>query len=510
MGVANSRAGCWLALLFLTACAAAGCHRDPEISFARATGAPKVRLIEPQSRHIVRVVGQPSFIESYERTSIYPKPTAFIDKWNVDIGDKVSKVDVLATLFAPELIEELQTKKAAVVLDRERIALAKEMVEVQKADVQAAEARLSEAETILAKYQSEVDRWQTEVDRLETQVARGVVDRQVLFESSNQLKSSTAMRDKAKASIKRAKADLVAAKARLAKAEVDVRVAEAMLKVAENEEQYAQAWVDYLTLRAPFPGIISGRNANTFDIVLPTTGDPTAFYLAPDISPSGTAAPIYVVDRLDIVRIFVDIPERDANFVGVGTEATVLARAFRDQEIPATVTRVAWALNQKSRTLRAEIDLPNPRSQLLPGMYAYVKVIIKRPHVLALPTEALELSNDQTLCWLYRGGKAVRVELETGVSDEEWVEVTNWRPPVPPEEPTDKFPWTPLDGTERVILGDLRAIREGEAVEVIQAPEPSSRPNDPPLPSRPPARKPSGAEPVTASTDPTGHAENHK
>ena len=111
-------------------------------SNSRAPRSPRpCRLIQPQARNIVRVVGQPSFIESYERTSIYPKPTAYIQKWIVDIGDKVKKGDVLATLFAPELVEELGTKKATVVLDRERIALAKEVVEVAKADVEAAEAR---------------------------------------------------------------------------------------------------------------------------------------------------------------------------------------------------------------------------------------------------------------------------------------------------------------------------------------------------------------------------------
>ena len=96
-----------------------------------------------------------------------------------------------------------------------------------------------------------------------------------------------------------------------------------------------------------------------------------------------SAAPIYVVDRTDIVRIFVDIPEQDANYVQIGTKATVLAKAYRDQPIPGTVTRTSWALNIKSRTLRAEIDLPNPDSQILPGMYAYAKVIIERPGVRA-------------------------------------------------------------------------------------------------------------------------------
>ena len=85
-----------------------------------------------------------------------------------------------------------------------------------------------------------------------------------------------------------------------------------------------------------------------------------------------------MVDRLDIVRVFVDIPEREANFVHIGTKASVLAQAFRDEELPATVTRTSWALNIKSRTLRAEIDLTNLESQLLPGMYAYGKVTIER------------------------------------------------------------------------------------------------------------------------------------
>jgi HlyD family secretion protein len=455
-----------LTLWLVAALAAAGCRHEAEIEFSGKTKPPTVRLVSPQPRKIVRVVGQPSFMESYERTSIYPKPSAYIEKWIVDIGDKVKKVDVLATLFAPELVEELGTKKANVMLDRERIALAKEVVEVANADVEAAVARLKEAETILAKYESEVVRWQTEVDRLQRQVDRVVVNSGVLFESTNQLKSSVAARDKAKATIKRAKAELLAARARLLKAQVDVRVTEAALKVADSEEKYAKAWVDYLTLTAPFDGVISARNANTFDFVLPTTGDPTAFYLSPDIAPGGTAAPIYVVDRLDIVRIFVDIPESDANFVNIGTKATVLARAFRDTELPATVTRVSWALNMKSRTLRAEIDLPNPGSRLLPGMYAYVKVIIERPNAVSLPINAIAYDGDQTYCWLYDKGHAVRTELETGVSDENWIEVTNRRTPVDPEAPRDSIPWIPIDGKEQAILGELSSLTDGAPVEL--------------------------------------------
>ena len=113
----------------------------------------------------------------------------------------------------------------------------------------------------------------------------------------------------------------------------------------------------------------------------------------------------------------------------VGTKASVLAKAYRDEPIPGTVTRTSWALNVKSRTLRAEIDLPNPGGQLLPGMYAYANVIIERPGVRALPLSALTHSGDKTYCWMYQDGHARRAEIETGVSDGEWIEVTNLERP---------------------------------------------------------------------------------
>jgi multidrug efflux pump subunit AcrA (membrane-fusion protein) len=569
------------ALGALAALAAPGCGHEEKAEYNSVSKPPTVRLIQPEKRTIVRVVGQPSFVESYEHTSIYPKLVGYIEKWNVDIGDKVKKGDVLATLFVPELVEDHGTKKATVKLDEERVDLALKVVEVAKADVKAAEARLAEAKAILDKYQSEVDRWATEVKRLENEVKRGVVDPQILLESTNQWRSNVAARDAAKATIMKADAELLSRKAALAKAEVDVSVARADLGVAVSEQKRIAAWVGYITLPAPFDGIIMERTANTGDFVMPATGDPSAMPRVPHLSPGGTAAPIYVVDRLDVVRIFVDIPERDANYVHgndlrllpsakdvselpksgrglialarlrdgihfrifdttgkrvvdtderqladkaerlkelksalkdmwadprifpidkervvsvlsgifgadrvpVGTKASVLVQAYRDESIPATVTRTSWALNPKSRTLRAEIDLPNPGSQLLPGMYAYAKLTIERDGVRALPVSALVHSGERTYCWTYQDGKAVRTEVRTGVSDGEWIEVTNLQRP----SGSGGESWTPVKGSEKVILGDLSILADGAPVEVASesggekvasgAPAPAPRPS---------------------------------
>jgi multidrug efflux pump subunit AcrA (membrane-fusion protein) len=139
----------------------------------------------------------------------------------------------------------------------------------------------------------------------------------------------------------------------------------------------------------------------------------------------------------------------------------VQIKAYRDQWIPAAVTRTAWALNTKSRTLRAEIDLANLGTEVLPGMYAYGKVVIERPNVLALPASAIVHRGDQTFYWSYQDGHATLTPVETAVSDGEWVEVTNRQ--TAPKYPGDE-PRLPIDGSELVIVGDTSILSEGCAV----------------------------------------------
>lgn len=466
----------WLTVVVLAVLAAPGCEKHEKTSAPSLLEPPLVQVVHPQYRKLVRVVGQPSFVEPYERTSIFPKVTGYIEKWNVDIGDKVKKGDTLCTLFVPELVEDMETKRRTVKLDEEKVRLAKVAVDVAKADVDAAYARWKAAEAIVEKFKADTWRWDSEVNRLQREVKRTVVDPQVLLESQNQHKMAKASWDAAEADVLKTKALWVASKESWEEAKVNVAVKEALVKVAESDWKRMQAWVGYLTIPAPFDGVIVARNANSWDFVLPAAGDPTADHNAPHLSPSGKAAPIYVVDRTDIVRIFVDIPEADANYVKVGSKARVQIKGYRDQWIPASVTRTSWALNVKSRTLRAEIDLANLSTEVLPGMYAYGKVIIERNNVLAIPDSTLIHHGDQTYYWAYENGHAVMTEVETGVNDGEWVEVTNRK--VKPKYPGEE-PWAPIDGTEQVILatkldtGDNTELSEGLAVRLENESTPS-------------------------------------
>ena len=57
-------------------------------------------------------------------------------------------------------------------------------------------------------------------------------------------------------------------------------------------------------------------------------------------------------------------------------------------------------------------------------------------------------------------------KFETGVSDGEWIEVTKRRVPGPAARRIAKIPWTPIDGSEQVILGDLSILTDGAPVRV--------------------------------------------
>lgn len=462
----SRRAWTFLGLVGGIVAAAPGCGTADKPPPRAALDAPAVRLIRPTARTLVRTVGQPGFVDAYEQTAIYAKLASYIQDWKVDIGDPIKKDQVLAILFVPELVEEHQAKQAELSLAQQIIQQSETLVHVAQASVQAARARVRATQSSVERYRADVDRWTSEVNRLTTLVRQRVVDQQILDETTRQLRSSTAARDEADADVLKAQADLLAAEANLEKAQVDVDVARARASVAEAELKQVAALMSYLTLTAPYDGIVVARNANTGDFVLPASGDPSASRRSRDQS-SASATPIYVVARTDLLRVYIDVPEGDANYVKAGTPALVRVRAYRDVDIPGHVTRTSWALDVRSRTLRAEVDLPNPDAAMLPGMYAYGKVVIERPGVHALPVEALTYQGDRVYCWFYEKGRAVRVEIETGLSDGTWIEVTNYRRHSPNQAGGEPA-WQPFQGTEDVLEGDLSVLVDGAAVQVDQ------------------------------------------
>jgi HlyD family secretion protein len=453
-----------LVLCCLVLALSAGCHKGPDAA-PSARLRPTVRLVRPEVRTIERTVAQPAFINAFEQTSMYPKISGYIKEWTVDIGDHIAKDQVMAELFVPELDAEYQQKQARAAEDDVLIKVAEEMVNVAGNRLKVATAGVKKAKADVGQFQSAVDRWESEVERLTSLVAKGVVDNQVLTESQKQLKSNISARESAEAGVAAAEALEKERESDVAKARVDVDAARAKAKVAAADVDRYAAMVSYTKLTAPYDGIVVVRNANTGDFLQPAGGDQSA---AREMAgqPAGKGAAIFVVARTDLVRVFVDIPEVDANYVTQGTQAHVHVKALEDADIKCTVTRTSWSLNVQTRTLRAEIDLPNADAKLLPGMYAYAMVAIKRPEVHALPLAAVTQIGNQSFCYFLHDGKAVQMTIQTGPNDGKWIEVDNKKV---------QNNWVTFTGDEQIIVGDLAEISDGQAVDVVESSPTSSK-----------------------------------
>src|SRR5262249_14210789 len=149
------------------------------------------------------------------------------------------------------------------------------------------------------------------------------------------------------------------------------------------------------------------------------------------------------------------VPEADAVHVAPGTAARVRVPALADGDFAARVTRTSRALSPTSRTLQAQIELPNPKGRILPGMYAYGSGVTERRDVRAVPLSAVTQMGNQTYCYLAVNGKAVRTPVRTGVSNGSWIEVTG---KLVRSAGASEGTWETFDGTEVVIDGDLSEL----------------------------------------------------
>jgi RND family efflux transporter MFP subunit len=454
-----------LAIAAILSALTCGCASHKEAPKSALHLEPTVVAVKPSVRTIVRTVAQPGVIEAYEQTAIYTRVAGYVLKWYVDIGDRVNKGDLLAEIMVPELVEELKQNQAQVEMAQSEVMQSQKQVQVAESNVQIAANEIEEARAAVNRYQADVERWESEVKRLTSLAQQNVVNPQVLDETRKQLRASEANRDVAGRAVTTKQSQRLAAEMMVDKAKADLIVAEARAKVAEARMRRISALVDYTKVTAPYDAVITVRNVNTGDAVRPAAGDPTAASEAESVA-ANRATPLYVLRRSDRVMFVVGVPEIDAALVSKGTPAQIRILALGNEEIPATVTRTTWSLNSRSRTLQAQIDILNPDRRLLPGMYAYGKIMITHKDVLAVPASAVFESGNKKCCYMLVDGKAVCTPIQVGISDGGWIEVRRKQVKNGSGNPV----WEDFTGAEQVATGDLSELTDGAAVRIAETP----------------------------------------
>ena len=154
------------------------------------------------------------------------------------------------------------------------------------------------------------------------------------------------------------------------------RSAEADAALAQAQVDKYQAMTQFKKVTAPYDGVITVRDIDIGNLV--TAGSTAA------------TTPLYVMTQNDPIRIFVDAPQSAAeDLINGNAPVQVQSGAGVMRDYSGKVTRTSQALNPQARTLRVEVDIPNPKDEFVPGMYVKVGFGLPPRGLVEVPAAAL-------------------------------------------------------------------------------------------------------------------------
>lgn len=167
----------------------------------------------------------------------------------------------------------------------------------------------------------------------------------------------------------------------VSKQEVDERSSafaarKAALEAARFNVARLQKLQAFKRLHAPFDGVITARNTDVGALI--------------DAGSSGAGRELFHLASTHRLRVYVNVPQAYAAEAVPGVEAELTLAEFPGKRFKGTLVRNTQSIDATSRTLLAEVDVPNPTGELLPGGYAEVHLrlgVSKRS--LLLPVNAL-------------------------------------------------------------------------------------------------------------------------
>jgi len=319
---------------------------------AVAQAQQSVEVVRVISRGVERKLVLPGEFSSYLAVDLRARVNGFVDKVNVDRGSLVKDGETLVTLVAPEL--------AAQVAEAE-------------SKVRAAESQLSEAQAKVVADQSTYER----------------------------LKAAAATPGAVAAN------ELVVAQQTMEADRARVQSFEGSLRAARDAVQALKDLESYLTVTAPFDGVITARLVHPGALV----------------GPAGGSA-LLRLEQNSRLRLVVAVPEADAGGIVNGARVPFTVPAYPGETFTGIVARVAHSLDPKTRTMPVELDVTNPSLRLAPGMYAQVQWPVRTGRAaLLVPATSIVTTNERQFVIRIRDGVAEWVNVTRGAASGDLVEV---------------------------------------------------------------------------------------
>jgi membrane fusion protein, multidrug efflux system len=138
----------------------------------------------------------------------------------------------------------------------------------------------------------------------------------------------------------------------------DYAQAQANMAAADANVRRLQELESFKHVYAPFAGVLTRRNVDIGALVNAGNG--------------GSGKELFNLALIDPLRVYVSVPEADAPNIHAGMRAWIGLAEYPASRFGGTVVRTANAIDQNTRTLLTEVDVPNKAGRLLPGAYAQV------------------------------------------------------------------------------------------------------------------------------------------
>ncbi len=200
----------------------------------------------------------------------------------------------------------------------------------------------------------------------------------------------------------------------------DAAARKAAVEAAQSNVRRLEQLKGFENIYAPYDGVITARNTDIGDL----------------IQAGANSAPkeLFHIASISELRVFVSVPEAYAPSIKNGDKATLTLDEYPGKDFVGTVTRNSSAIDSATRTLNVEVDIPNPKGELLPG--AYVFVHFKVPQHLAnlmLPANTLLFRSEGLQVGIVKNGRVhlqsvtisrdagATVEIGTGVTQSDAV-----------------------------------------------------------------------------------------
>jgi RND family efflux transporter MFP subunit len=319
------------------AAGAVGCARQDAQAEARPQ-APTVAVAPVVRGDLSQVLTIAAEFRAYQEIDLHAKVAGYVQKIDVDVGDHVKEGQLLAVLEVPELQNEVQQDQAS-------IARAAEEVNRAQADLQRAESAHDVAHVSTARLEA---------------AAR---ERPKLI-AQQDLDEATGRDRQAEAQVATAKAALAAAGSQLV--------------FARANADKTQTLVGYTRITAPFTGVITQRYADKGAMIQAGTSSQTQ------------TMPLVRLSQVDRLRLDIAVPESAVPDIRTNAPVTVRVPVMH-RTFPGTIARFADRLDQNTRTMLVEVDVPNPAGELKPGMMAEANVSLEQArNVLSVPVQALD------------------------------------------------------------------------------------------------------------------------